>query len=158
MKIFIAGFLLMSVFSTISILLFDKNSDSILGVIFSGPVSWLLAFIAFIYREINHWIIYHDVRALLICPDGKIRYIKPNKVETMRDCADREYEFPDWKDFNGKEKWNISDWKIRWQDIGYTANVRYSPKKVWKKYEPISKEEFEYAKKHRYKYNSAEEI
>ena len=137
---FIIGILVMSTFATIGILLMDNGHDY--AILFCGPVMWIVAVAAYCSRKFNHWATYHDVRSLLVCPDGKIRYIKDQLADTMRECNDKVYEFPSFKDH---PEWNVNDWnkKFTWMDYG---NVRYTPKKIWKQYEAISKEEIEYAK------------
>lgn len=137
---FIIGVFIMSMFATIGILLMDNGHDH--AILFCGPVTWIVAVIAYCSIKFNHWITYHNVRSLLICPDDKIRYIKDQLADTMRECKDRVYEFPN---FNDHPEWNVNDWdkKFVWCNIG---NVRYVPKKVWKQYGPISKEEIKYAK------------
>ena len=140
MLMFILGFFFMSALATIGAILLDNSHDY--GIFFMGPVMWLVILLILLDRKITHYLEYHNVRSLVVCPDGQIRYIKNQLADTMRECKDRVYELPS---FNDHPEWDVNDWdkKFVWCGIG---NVRYAPKKVWKQYEPISKEEIEYAK------------
>lgn len=143
MKMFILGFLLMSVFSFIGLLLFDNNKEDI-GIIFSGPVSWIVVLVCWIDSKLRRYLKFRNVRSLLVCPDGWIKYIDDKKADTMRGCVDRKYDFPD---FDNHPEWDANDWAKHFVNFR-CGNVRYAPKKVWSQYEKISKEEYKYAKKH----------
>lgn len=136
----IIGIFFMSMLATIGVLLFDEGYD--FAYFFMGPVAWVVFLVSLLYKKIVHHLEYHNVRSLLVCPDVQIRYIKDQLADTMRECKDRDYEFPN---FNDHPEWDVNDWdkKFVWLNIG---NLRYAPKKVWKQYEPISKEEIDYAK------------
>ena len=144
---FILGILIMSTIATIGFIIFcDKNEDY--SVLFMGPTAWVLILGVWACNKITYYNKYHDVRSLLVCPDGKIRYVNDKLADILTECEDREYHFPE---FSKHPEWNVNDWKKEfvWCGIG---NMRYSPKKVWSQYEPISKEEIEYAKEHPYVY------
>lgn len=137
---FILGILIMSTISTIGIIVCNnKNEDY--GVLFMGPTAWVC-------DKITYYIKYYNVRTLLVCPDGEIRYVDDRLADILTECEDREYHFPE---FSKHPEWDANDWKkdFVWCGIG---NMRYSPKKVWSQYEPISKEEIKYAKEHPYVY------
>ena len=140
---FILGILIMSTISTIGIIVCNnKNEDC--GVLFMGPTAWVWLLVIWVCDKITYYNKYHDVRSLLVCPDGKIRYVNDKLADVLIECEDREYHFPE---FSKHPEWNVNDWKkdFVWCGIG---NMRYSPKKVWSQYEPISKEEIKYAKEH----------
>ena len=144
---FILGILIMSTIATVGfIIAYNKDSDYM--ALLMGPVAWFLLLIVYIYEKITYYNKYHDVRSLLICPDGEIRYINNKLADILIECEDREYHFPE---FSKHPEWDANDWKkdFIWCGIG---NMRYSPKKVWSQYEPISKEEIKYAKEHPYVY------
>ena len=144
---FILGILIMSTIATIGFIIFyDKNEDYI--TFFMGPVAWVLILVVWACDKITYYIKYYNVRTLLVCPDGEIRYIDDRLADILTECEDREYHFPE---FSKHPEWNVNDWEkdFVWCCIG---NMRYSPKKVWSQYEPISKEEIEYAKEHPYVY------
>lgn len=144
---FILGILIMSTIATVGfIIAYNKDSDYM--ALLMGPVAWFLLLIVYIYEKITYYNKYHDVRSLLICPDGEIRYVNDKLADILIECEDREHHFPE---FSKHPEWNVNDWKkdFVWCGIG---NMRYSPKKVWSQYEPISKEEIKYAKEHPYVY------
>lgn len=144
---FILGILIMSTISTIGFIIFcDKNEDYM--VLLMGPVAWVLILVVWACDKITYYIKYYNVRSLLVCPDGEIRYVNDKLADVLIECEDREYNFPE---FSKHPEWNVNDWKkdFVWCGIG---NMRYSPKKVWSQYEPISKEEIKYAKEHPYVY------
>ena len=137
---FILGILIMSTIATVGFIIFcDKNEDYM--VLLMGPVAWAC-------DKITYYIKYYNVRTLLVCPDGEIRYVNDKLADVLIECEDREYHFPE---FSKHPEWNVNDWKkdFVWCGIG---NMRYTPKKVWSQYEPISKEEIKYAKEHPYVY------
>lgn len=144
---FILGILIMSTISTIGFIIFcDKNEDYM--VLLMGPVAWVLILVVWACDKITYYIKYYNMRSLLVCPDGEIRYVNDKLADVLIECEDREYHFPE---FSKHPEWNVNDWKkdFVWCGIG---NMRYAPKKVWSQYEPISKEEIEYAKEHPYIY------
>lgn len=144
---FILGILIMSTIATIGFVIFcDKNEDYI--TFFMGPVAWVLILVVWACDKITYYIKYYNVRTLLVCPDGEIRYVNDKLANVLIECEDREYNFPKFKDH---PEWDVNDWKkdFVWCGIG---NMRYTPKKVWSQYEPISKEEIKYAKEHPYVY------
>lgn len=147
---FILGILLMSLFATIGVYLIDDGYT--FAPLLMGPIAWTVCIFILLYDKITHYLKYRNVRSLLICPDGKIRYIKDQLADTMRECEDRKYDFPTFVEY---PEWNVNDWNkdFVFLDIG---NVRYAPKKVWKQYEPISKEEITYAKDNPYKIEDEE--
>lgn len=143
---FILGILIMSTISTIGFIIFcDKNEDYM--VLLMGPTAWVLILVVWACDKITYYIKYYNVRTLLVCPDGEIRYVDDRLADILTECEDREYHFPE---FSKHPEWNVNDWKkdFVWCGIG---NMRYSPKKVWSQYEPISKEEIKYAKEHQCK-------
>lgn len=144
MTMFVLGFLLMSLFSFIGLLLFDNNKEDI-GVIFSGPVSWIVVLICWIDRKLRRYFKFRSVRSLLVCPDGWIRYIDNKKADIMCGCADKKYRFPD---FEQHPEWDVNEWAKHFRLLRDCGNVRYAPKKVWSMYEKISRQEYEYAKGH----------
>ena len=144
---FILGILTMSTIATIGFIIFcDKNEDYM--VLLMGPVAWVLILVVWACDKITYYIKYYNMRSLLVCPDGEIRYVNDKLADVLIECEDREYNFPKFKDH---PEWDVNDWKkdFVWCGIG---NMRYAPKKVWSQYEPISKEEIEYAKEHPYVY------
>ena len=147
MTTFILGSLLMSLFSFFAILAFDNESDK-LGVILSGPIAWIVVLLFFFLTKLKKYFKFHNVRSLLICPDGVIRYINDRKADIMLSCIDREYTFPDFYD---NPEWDANDWAKDFRPFHDYGNVRYAPKKVWSKYEKISEQEYNYAKEHQIK-------
>lgn len=143
MKEFILGILLMSLFSFLAILAFDNELGK-LGLALSGPISWVVVLLLFCLSKVKDYLKFHNVRSLLICPDGEIRYINDRKADTMCNCIDKKYSFPDFYDH---PEWDAKDWNNCFIFIK-CGNVRYAPKKVWKQYEPINKQDYEYAKEH----------
>lgn len=141
---FILGILIMSTIATVGfIIAYNKDSDYM--ALLMGPVAWFLLLIVYIYEKITYYNKYHDVRSLLICPDGEIRYVNNKLADTMLECTDMTYNFPQFKDH---PEWDVNDWKKE-----FTCNMRYTPKKVWSQYEPISKEAIKYAKEHPFKFD-----
>lgn len=144
MKEFILGILLMSLFSFLAILAFDNELGK-LGLALSGPISWVVVLLLFCLSKVKDYLKFHNVRSLLICPDGEIRYIKDRKADTMCNCIDKKYSFPDFYD---NPEWDANDWAKDFRPFHDYGNVRYAPKKVWSKYEKISEQEYNYAKEH----------
>lgn len=144
MKMFILGFLLMSFFAFLAVAAFD-NDKTTRGVIFSGPFSWVVFLVIFINNKLRRYLKFRNVRSLLVCPDGWIRYIDSKKADTMRGCVDRKYDFPR---FNKHPEWDVNDWAKHFRPLHDCGNVRYAPKKVWSQYPPIGREEYKYAKEH----------
>ena len=142
---FILGILLMSLFSFFAVLSFDNESDK-LGMILSGPITWALVSCFFFLTKTRDYFKFCNVRSLLVCPDGKIRYINDKKADTMRECIDKEYTYPDFYNY---PEWNVNDWAKHFRPYHDCGNVRYAPKKVWTQYEQISNQEYKYAKEHR---------
>lgn len=149
MWMFIFGVFIMSLISTIGLLIQD-NRGRILGdeidyCIIGGPI-WIVIFLVFMlikiiyekYRKIN-------IKSLVICPDNEIRYVDFSNANCLVYNVEG-YEFPKFKDLNEDENlWGKND---RFSFAGeHGGNVRYCPKKVWKKYEPISKDVIELGKK-----------
>lgn len=143
MTMFILGFLLMSFFAFLALAAFD-NDKTTRGVILSGPFSWVVFLVIFINNKLRRYLKFRNVRSLLVCPDGDIRYINDKKADTMRECADKKYDFPD---FNTHPEWNVKDWN-KWFAFFGCGNMRYTPKKIWTQYEQISNQEYKYAKEH----------
>lgn len=152
MTTFILGFLLMSLFSFFAVLAFDNESDK-LGMILSGPITWALVSCFFFLTKTRDYFKFCNVRSLLVCPDGQIRYINDKKADTMVGCIDKEYRFPD---FRQHPEWDVNDWAKHFRSFRDHGNVRYAPKKVWSQYEKISRQEYEYAKNHQEKWESVE--
>ena len=144
MLCFIIGVLFMSLCASIGALLLDKGYD--FAFLLMGPIAWIILIVALIYNILSHYLRYHNVRSLLVCPDGEIRYIKHELVDVMRNCNDRDYEFPNFKEH---AEWDTDEWDKRFVCLG-RGNMRYVPKKIWNEYDPISKEEIEYAKNNPY--------
>ena len=143
MTMFILGFLFMSFFSTVAMLAFDNQLEKV-ATVFAGPVFWLVLLFNFTIIKVKNYLKFQNVRSLLICPDGQIRYINDKKADTMRECADKKYDFPD---FNTHPEWNVKDWN-KWFAFFDCGNMRYTPKKIWTQYEQISNQEYKYAKEH----------
>ena len=149
MLMFIFGLLTMSLISTIGLLLQDKRGylfgEGIEYCIIGGPI-WaviylfdlLIKFILDSHRKRN-------VKSLVICPDNQIRYVDFKNANYLIYNLDG-YKFPKFVDLNEDENlWGKND---RFSFAGeHGGNVRYCPKEVWKKYQPISKEEIELGKK-----------
>jgi len=133
----------MSLFSFFAVLAFDNESEK-LGMILSGPITWVVVLFLSCLRKTRDYFKFRNVRSLLVCPNGELRYINDKKADVMRECADRKYEFPN---FNTHPEWNVKDWNKCFTFFG-CGNMRYSPKKVWTQYEKISNQDYKYAKAH----------
>ena len=104
---FILGILIMSTIATIGFIIFyDKNEDYI--TFFMGPTAWVLILIVWACDKITYYIKYYNVRTLLVCPDGEIRYVNDKLADILTECEDREYHFPE---FSKHPEWNLNDSK-----------------------------------------------
>ena len=128
------GITLMSLIATIGFTIAENKGDENIIVFFLGPAFLILWIIVVILRYILKFIRYYNLRSLLVCPDGKIRYCKPQHADKFRLSETEEYDFPAFKDLSV----SVDLWKEEYRNFEI-ANMRYCPKEVWKAYEPISK-------------------
>lgn len=126
----------MSAFATIGMVLMDEGKDW--GVWFGGIAAWILLLYCYIYRNVLRLHRKLNYRALMVCPDGEVRSC-PSSGEIPDALRELGYRFPKFDN----EKWNVSWWGKKYvTTIGHSqiANMRYTPRRVWKNYEKISKE------------------
>lgn len=141
---FIAGVCIMSLFALFAVVAADEGNETLM-IILCGPVGWLWVGVLKIIRCIKLTVKHSRFKALLICPDGQVRYINSNKAQTLVDCEEYEYRFVRFVDLNTK----ATEWPKEYQTTlgkDTVGNVRYCPKSVWKKYEEISKEDYKLAR------------
>jgi hypothetical protein len=121
----------MSAVTTLGMAIKDKTNKEV-GLITCGPVIWVIALVYAINFYLVRFIKGSKVKSLIQCPDGKIRHCNRNKVDYIRQVEG--YDFPRFKDVG----YPASLWEEKHQRL-LEANVRYTPKRVWKHFEPIDK-------------------
>ena len=133
------GICLMSLCTLFGAIASNDGKDGLAFVLF-GPGVWLYALLDNVIPDIVHWWRYRNLRSLVMCPDGEIRHIEPKKVNVLL-ALDSGYNFVEFDDLNvDAELWRQEH---RYHDHGrLCGNVRYVPKVVWSKYQPISKETY----------------
>lgn len=138
--------LTMSVIATIGAGIIDNNGNTKIGFALIGPAMWatigfcvLIDWLGTVYREWN-------LRAIMVDSNGNYFYCKSRDAKWFEECEDERYKFASFD----KEKFNPLDWDKHNQIMG-VGNQRYSPRKVWSKFQPIPKSELKYAKEHPYK-------
>lgn len=133
MKYFILGILLSSLFSTVCLLIYDSNEKQIWEILSGGIFTWFICSLGKLIYTIKESMKYHNLKSLLKCPDGEIRYINFKHVDDFI-MSHKGYDFVnygiDLLDKYPKTLWNI-------KGLGDYPNVRYSPKTVWKDFNPI---------------------
>lgn len=129
---FLFGVIVMSALTVLGMAIEDKTGKDI-RLFTSGPIMWIVALLYAINFYLIESIRDSRVRSLIQCPDGKIRYCKPNKVDYIRQVEG--YDFPKFKDVG----YPVNLWAEN-RRRRLEANVRYTPRKVWKNFEPIDKE------------------
>lgn len=130
----LAGIIIMSAFSLVALSAIDDQQES-LAYFCAGPVAWVIVLVAGGYDLIRSAIHRRFYKALVVCPDGKIRYIDSSKVDNLLENEEG-YCFPRFNEYAKKEGWCIDDW--RKEDVTYKiASMRYAPSKVWKRYEKL---------------------
>lgn len=133
---FLSGIFAMSAFATIGMALIDEGKDW--GIWFGGIAAWILLLYCHIYRGITRLYRRLNYRALMVCPDGEVRSC-PSDGEIPDALRELGYSFAKFD----KEKWNVAWWSERYiTKHGHVriVSMRYTPRKVWKDYEKISKE------------------
>lgn len=129
---FLSGMFVMSAFATIGMALMDEGKSW--GIWFGGVAAWILLLYCYIYRGIFTLYRRLNYRALMVCPDGEIRSC-PSHSEIPDVLCEFEYKFAVFDN----SKWKLEWWRKEYIFLG-KANMRYTPRKVWKNYERISKD------------------
>jgi hypothetical protein len=133
MQYFILGILLSSLFSTICLLIYDSHEKQIWEILSGGIFTWLICVFGKVIYFLNNFIKYYNLKSLLKCPDGEIRYIDFKRVDNYR-SSHTEYDFAEYS-MDLMDKYPKTLWTIKgFRDY---PNVRYSPKIVWKDFNPI---------------------
>lgn len=102
---------------------------------------WTFHFISFAGTKLSYLIHNAKYKALISCPDGKIRYINRNKALQFV-VANDGYDFTDFRKHSQEEGWNKDDWNEKYIDHDLPSTL-YAPKSVWKRYEKIKKQKDE---------------
>ena len=128
---FILGIIVMSAVTTLGMAIEDKTGKDI-RLFTTGPIMWVMGLAYAINFYIIESIKDSRTKSLIQCPDGKIRYCNRNKTDYIRQVEG--YSFPKFKDVG----YPVNLWADKHRRR-LEANVRYTPKKVWKRFEPIDK-------------------
>lgn len=137
---FALGVCFMSAFAVDGVLLCDK--DKRWGIFFFGPCMWVVMIGALLQSLVKE-LCMSRFRALIICPDGMIRWCKSKNVEAIINL-DEGYRFVDQERLK-EEGWESKVWPKKFRDGSYMS-PRYVPRIVWETYEPIDKEVVKKAK------------
>ena len=135
MTMFFLGILVMSLFAFVAIC-FMYNNEEFFAYAFAGPVSWVIVGVNQLYHAIKNVIKYWGKRAVII-DQYDCLWAVPTELaeEAIRAMNGR------WPNYDDKStswydilKSHIDEWP-RWA-MAYLdmPNIRYTPKKVWKKY------------------------
>lgn len=146
---FLFGIIVMSGFASLSILALDSYKEK-LAIALAGPVTWFIILINILTKHIFHFIKFYNIRSLLVCPDGKIRYVSDKKADLLREFYNPTdsgpcYDYPNWDELYQQEQWNVKCWNKEFIAFSTVGNLRYCPKSVWSKYEPVSIEDIKIA-------------
>lgn len=139
MKMFLLGILVMSIISTVFTVISENSSHEELTLVACGPAGLVLLAIVQSILTISKMRKHIMFKALVLCPDGQIRYVDSNKEFDYFVYEAEGYDRIVWTaDLAEKEKWDINDWP-KTRRCGDSASLRYTPKKVWKRYEKLNK-------------------
>lgn len=130
---FALGVCFMSAFAADGALLCDQGKRW--GVFLLGPCIWVVMIGAHLQSLVKK-LCRSRFRALIICPDGMIRWCKSKNAEAIINL-DEGYWFVDQKRLE-KEGCDQELWPKKYRCLG-RVNTRYAPKSVWRKYKPIEK-------------------
>lgn len=128
------GLFVQSLLTIFSLAALDDRKENF-AIALGGFVVWIWFGVQFAYAFIVRTIRRNKYKALVACPDGKIRYINSNKANDFFD-EHEDYGFACFNKFAQQEGWKIDDWDKK-QRLDDWANVRYAPKKVWSRYEKL---------------------
>lgn len=140
---FIAGICVMSFFALMAVIAADGGHE-VAMVVLCGPVAWLWVGVLKIIRLIKSSIKHSRFKALLVCPDGEIRYVDSHKAQGVVDSEKYKYRFVPFKALHS----DVQQWPKEYRTtLGNDAvgNVRYCPKSVWSQFEKISKADYQSA-------------
>lgn len=140
------GACFMSMFASLGVALLDDNKYWAMWLF--GPFMWGVMLFTWIKDKIERA---HraNYRALMVCPDGEIRWCRNGNFEAILEFIDG-YEIVDQERLK-KEGWESKFWPKKFRDGSYMSS-RYVPRIVWEAYEPIDKEVVKKAKAKESKY------
>lgn len=127
------------------VIVVNVSYDEATTILFcGGPAVWLMCGAISAYGKICRW--YHRKRykALVICPDEKIRWCESKKLDDIEDmsgygCATKLVS----EDGDIVDKYLRDKFSARMMCDKKTPNIRYAPPSVWRKYESV----YEYIKR-----------
>jgi len=135
----ICGILIASAFATICNIIssYSKKHEDEWIIIGGGFFSWILYGALFILESFCKDIKFHNLKSVLKCPDGKLRYISYKLVDGFI-YLHNGYCFANYKDL--LDEYDKKLWNKEYRNFDGSVNVRYCPKKVWKNYEQIKED------------------
>lgn len=115
------------------------NSEDKTILICGGPFVWLWCGTIAFYDNFRKWYRRARYKALVICPDEKIRWCESKKLDDIEDmtgygCATKLVS----EDDDIMEKYLRDKFSARAMYDKKTPNVRYAPPSVWRKYESVA--------------------
>lgn len=140
MMMFLLGLLTMSLIVTAVVTLQDfdilPDNENITQISY-GPVNWVVWFVCWVIGQTRRNITRLKYKAMVVV-DGQVYWCDCETVD------DYDLTFTKFDEYAKKEGWDADDWNPKYRSDSWArhpcGNVRYAPRKVWKRYPKLPKE------------------